>query len=170
MAKWGSRLNAPIPPGLVEDRAFLEKHAVGVGADVCCGDFLIEDSIGVDTRRTVLGADFHFSAESLSFAKRDSMDYVVTNYLEAAQNTIAALNEWYRCLKPGGTLAMVCRNSHAYDPATHPMGALHSEHRTHTFDKVTLGQYIHRSGFVNVSITVTPYSTLWALAKKPCSL
>ena len=162
--KWGSRLDSPLAPGLKEDRDFLEKYAIGEGLDVCCGDFLIEDSIGVDTRGTVLGADFHFSAETLSFRHHNSCDYVVSNYLEAVPNTIGALNEWWRVLKPGGTLAMICRDAEQY---IQPEGALASEHRQHTFNKTTLRHYMHRSGFIEVSITVTPWQSLQALGKKP---
>ncbi len=165
MAKWGRRLDAPIPPGLVEDREFLEKYAVGDGVDVCCGDFLIEDAVGVDTRRTVAGADFHFSADTLSFAKPNTLDYVVSNYLEAVPNTIGALNEWYRTLKPGGTLAMICRDAEQYP--MHPEGALASGHRQHTFNKTTVRHYMARSGFVNITVKVTPNQSLQCLAKKP---
>ena len=164
MLKWGRRLDAPIPAGLVEDREFLEKYAIGDGVDVCCGDFLIEDAVGVDTRRTVAGADFHFSADTLSFTKPNTLDYVVSNYLEAVPNTIGALNEWYRCLKPGGTLAMICRDSDQYIQLE---GALTSGHRQHTFSKVTIKHYMYRSGFINVTVKPTPNQSLQCLAKKP---
>lgn len=164
IAKWGKRLEMDIPPGLREDREFLEKYAVGDGVDVMCGDFLIEEAIGVDKRRTVLGADFNFSADTLSFAKPNTLDYVVSNYLEAVPNTIGALNEWYRTLKPGGTLAMICRDSDQY---VQPEGALASGHRQHTFSKVTIRHYMYRSGFVDVVVTPTPNQSLQCVAKKP---
>ena len=164
MMKWGKRLDGAIPPGLREDRDFLAKYAVGDGVDVMCGDFLIEEAIGVDKRRTVMGADFHFSAETLSFANKNSLDYIVSNYLEAVPNTIGALNEWYRTLKPGGILAMICRDAEQY---IQPAGALDSAHRQHTFNSTTIRHYIYRSGFVDVTIVVTPNQSLQCLAKKP---
>ena len=165
MAKWGRRLDAPLPPGLVEDREFLEKYAIGDGADVLCGDFLIEDSFGIDTRRTVLGAEFHFSAETLSFLRPNTLDYVVSNYLEAVPNTLGALNEWYRCLKSGGTLAMICRDADQYGMYTD--GALASRHRQHTFSATTIRQYVYRAGFTDVTVERTPWQSLRVTAKKP---
>ena len=162
--KWGRRLDTPLPLGLKEDRDFLVQYAVGEGVDVCCGDFLIEDSIGVDTRRTVLGADFHFSADTLSFQKPNTCDYVVSNYLEAVPNTIGALNEWFRVLKPGGALAMICRDADQY---VQPEGALVSGHRQHTFSAVTLRHYMYRSGFTDVKIHPTRWQSLQAIGKKP---
>ncbi len=164
IAKWGRRLDTPMPVGLAEDREFLEWYAKGDGVDVCCGDFLIEDSVGVDTRRTVLGADFHFSADTLSFQKPESCDYVVSNYLEAVPNTIGALNEWYRVLKSGGTLAMICRDAEQY---TQPEGALASAHRQHTFNKTTLRHYMCRAGFTDVTVIPTAWQSLQAYGKKP---
>jgi SAM-dependent methyltransferase len=162
--KWGRRLDTPMPVGLKEDRDFLVQYAKGDGVDVCCGDFLIEDSVGVDTRRTVLGADFHFSADTLSFRKPESCDYVVSNYLEAVPNTIGALNEWYRVLKSGGTLAMICRDAEQY---VQPEGALASGHRQHTFNKTTLRHYMYRAGFKDVHITPTLWQSLQAVGIKP---
>ncbi len=164
IAKWGRRLDTPLPVGLVEDREYLEHYAKGDGVDICCGDFLIEDSIGVDKRRSVLGADFHFSAETLSFAKLDSCDYVVSNYLETVPNTIGALNEWYRVLKPGGVLAMICRDAEQYIQLE---GALVSGHRQHTFNKTTLKHYMYRAGFMNVVVTPTAWQSLQAFGVKP---
>ncbi len=146
------------------NREFLEKHAVGVGVDVCCGDFLIGDSIGVDTRLETLGVDFNFSGDNLSFMRSNTLDYVVTNYLEALPNTLQALNAWHRCLKKEGVLAMVCINANEYNHL--PAGALTNAHRSHTFTKVTLSHYLYRAEYKDVKIEETEHKTLWVEAKK----
>ena len=159
----GKRLNKN-DPDLRENRGFLEKYAVGVGVDVCCGDFLIGDSIGVDTRNFTMGVDFNFSGDNLSFMRSNTLDYVITNYLEALPNTLNALHEWHRALKPGGTLAMVCINAIEYNNL--PAGALTNAHRSHTFTKVTLSHYLNRAEFVDINIEESKYKTLWVKAKK----
>ena len=148
------------------NREFLEKHAVGIGVDVCCGDFLIGDSIGVDTRLETLGVDFNFSGDNLSFMRSNQLDYVVTNYLEALPHTLDALHEWHRALKPGGTLAMVCINANDKDYVHLPAGALTNAHRVNTFTKVTLSHYLYRAEYKDVKIEETEYKTLWVEAKK----
>ena len=71
----------PENPAYKINREFLEKHAVGVGVDICCGDFVTADAIGVDPAIEVLGADYRLSDGELSFSKARELDYVVTNYL-----------------------------------------------------------------------------------------
>ncbi len=162
-AKWGKRLDTD-NPGARADRAFLESHAVGIGVDICCGDFLVADAIGVDTRRTTLGADYHYSGDDLAFAKTNELDFVVTNYIEALPNVIKAMNEWFRCLKEGGTLALACRDADAY---TEPEGALKSRRRCHTFNKVTISQYLHRAGFKDVQVKSSVGNAMHVTARKP---
>ncbi len=145
-------------------RSFLEKYAVGDGVDVCCGDFLIGDSVGVDVRNYTMGVDFNFSGDNLSFLRSNTLDYVVTNYLEALPNTLQALNEWHRSLKKGGTLAMVCINANEYNHL--PAGALTNAHRSHTFTKVILSHYLSRAEYVDINIEETEHKTLWVEAKK----
>ncbi len=164
-AKWGPKRLGVDNPGNRADRAFLEEYAVGLGVDICCGDFLLGDeSIGVDIRRTVLGADYHYSGDDLAFSKTNELDYVLTNYIEAMPNVIKALNEWFRALRAGGTMAIVCRNADVYPG---PEGALKNRHRVHTFSKVTLSHYLGRVGFEDINIKETEHQTLHVTAKKP---
>lgn len=144
------------------NREFLEKHAVGVGVDICCGDFLIGDSIGVDTAIDVMGTDYLLSGDDLSFLKAKELDYVVTNYIEALPNVLKAMNEWHRCLKVGGIVALVCRDADSY---TNPEGALKSRLRCHTFTKVTISQYLSRAEFSDIKV-VTGNKVLHVTARK----
>ncbi len=167
--QWGKRLDTE-GTGIIADRDFLEKHAIGHGVDIACGDLVIGDSIGVDVKKYVLGLDYNYRGDELMFSKSSELDYVVTNYLEALPHTLNALNEWHRCLKSGGTLAMVCRDAASAAYTSHKLqgeGALKSRRRCNTFDKLTLSQYLYRAGFEDVDIVETEYASLQVFAKKP---
>ena len=161
-ARHGKRLDNE-KPGARSNREFLEKHAVGVGVDVCCGDFLIEGAVGVDSAQAALGADYHCRGDDLAFSKANELDYVVTNYLEALPSTLKALNEWYRCLKAGGTLALVCMDADSY---TNREGAMQNRSRLHTFSKVTIAQYLSRAGFSGIEVETTSWHSLHVTARK----
>ena len=135
----------------IASREFLKKHAVGVGVDICCGDFLIEGALGVDTRHDVIGTDYRFSGDDLSMLKAKELDYVVSNYIEAMPSTLRAMNEWHRCLKVGGTIALVCRDAESYK---NPEGALKNRKRVHTFTKVTIAHYLSRAEFSDINVAV----------------
>jgi SAM-dependent methyltransferase len=165
---WGKRLDKE-NPGDVEDRTFLEKHAIGIGVDIACGDLVIGDALGVDVREWVLGVDYNTKGDELTFSKSGEMDYVVTNYLEALPSTLNALNEWHRCLKPGGTLAMICRDANSYNHKR-PAGALTSNRRCNTFNKITLSHYLHRAGYREIDIVETDHASLQVVARKPSVL
>ncbi len=150
-------------PVSLANRGFLEKHAVGSGVDICCGDFLIGDAMGVDITENRVGTDFNISGDALTIFDDGALDYVVTNYLEALPNTLGALNEWKRCLKPGGTLAICCTNAEKY--AQHPSGALQNHRRLNTFTKLTLSHCLHRAGFRDINIEEKDV-WLWAEARR----
>ena len=147
------------------DRLWLDQFAVGSGLDICCGDFLVGDSVGVDCNRFTLGADYLSHGDALTFQRSEDLDFIVTNYLEAMPNPLSAFNEWYRCLKPGGRLAIVCRDADKYS-LNNPLGALDNRKRQTTYTKTTLSHYLYRADFVDVSIEETEHGTLRASAIK----
>ncbi len=147
------------------DRLWLDQFAVGDGLDICCGDFLIGDSVGVDCNRHYLGADYLQQGDELTFQRSEGLDFIVTNYLEAMPSTLNAFNEWYRCLKPGGRLALVCRNADQYS-LKNPLGALDNRKRQTTYTSTTLSHYMYRADFVEVVIEETEHGTLRAAAVK----
>ena len=131
------------------DRLWLDQFAVGTGLDIACGDFLIgedDQAVGVDGDRRYIGADFHCEGDELTFQTSESLDYVVTNYLEGMPNPLNALNEWWRVLRPGGILAIICRDANRYPPK-YLKGALSNGSRQNTYTSVTLGHYLYRAGF-----------------------
>jgi SAM-dependent methyltransferase len=138
------------------DRLWLDQFAVGNGLDIACGDFLIGDqdqAVGVDGDRRYIGADFHCEGDELAFQSPETLDYVVTNYLEGMPNPINALNEWWRVLRPGGTLALICRDANSYPPK-YLKGALSNGSRQNTYTSVTLGHYLYRAGFTDYKFEV----------------
>ncbi len=133
------------------DRLWLDQFAVGSGLDIACGDFLIgaeEQAVGVDGDRRYIGADIHSEGDELAFQSPETLDYVVTNYLEGMPYPLNALNEWWRVLRPGGKLAIICRDANSYPPK-YLKGALSNGSRQNTYTSVTLGHYLYRAGFTD---------------------
>lgn len=156
-----------------EDRVWLDSFVKGEGVDICCGDFLVDGAIGVDgavsyigeSAAHVLGADYRCDGDELSFAGHAALDFVVTNYFEALPHTLNALNEWWRVLKPGGVLAIVCMDAEAY-PSKYPMGPLKNRQKNHTYTAVTITQYLYRAEFSDVKVEKTEHGTLRVSAIK----
>ncbi len=156
-----------------EDRIWLDQFANGTGVDICCGDFIIGEAIGVDsavspigqTATHVLGADYRCQGDELTFVKPGTLDFVVTNYFEALPNTLNALHEWWRCLKAGGVLAIVCCDANSYTPKR-LAGALTNAQRQHTYTAVTISHYLYRAEYTDVQVEETPHGTLRVSAVK----
>lgn len=150
--------------GAEADRLWLDQFAKGKGVDIACGDFLIGDAFGVDGHERQIGTDHFNEGDELTFSEPGKIDFIVTNYLDAFPNPLKALNEWYRALKfGGGVLAMTCRDAESYKNAT---GALSNAKRQSVYTALTLSQYLHRAGFVDVKVEKTKHGTLRAVAYK----
>jgi len=101
------RVNAVYEEGYLE---WLESFCQGIGFNMGCGEISIGDSLGVDrllTLATFDGAAF-CDMEDLWHYEEGCADYIVSNYIEGAQCPARMFAEWYRVLKPGGTLAIIC--------------------------------------------------------------
>lgn len=98
---------------------WLESFCVGRGFNMGCGDMPVKDSIGVDVALTLgsfNGAPF-CSMDDMWHFQSDSADYIISNYIEAASTPCKLFSEWYRLLKPGGVVAILCVDADdvAYD-------------------------------------------------------
>lgn len=145
-----------------KDRLWLDQFVKGNGLDICCGDFIVGD-VGVDGDRNKVGADYLVSGDELTFQDPESLDYIVTNYLDAFPNPLKALNEWWRCLRKGGVLAIVCRDSDSYKNS---LGPLNNAVRQSCYTKSMLSFYLFRSGFSKVVVEATPHGSLRASSTK----
>jgi len=144
--------------GTEENRQWLDQFAKGVGFDIACGDFLIGDivqALGVDGAPKMLGTDYWSEGDNLSFQPTDTLDYIVTNYLDGMPAPLKALAEWCRCIKPGGRIAVVCRDAQMYHTS---MGALENARRQSCYTSITLSNYLYRVGLKNVKVEKHPAS------------
>lgn len=156
-----------------EAHNWLQQFAVGNGLDVATGNFptrLADDSgfvTAVDSA-VVLGTlnkGFNFDATNLVGIDSDSLDFVISNYLDGIAETIHALNEWHRVLKSNGTVAVQVPN--ADHPAyNRPRGPLTNPRKLAVFTAVVLERYLERAGFTEIQI-ICHEETLRACAKKP---
>jgi len=134
------------------NRLWIEEQIKGLstGVDVCCGDFLMgEHSQGVDGDIGKIGAVWYTHGANLINFDDNSLDYVVTNYIEAFVNAFEPLREWHRLLKPGGVLAFACANADNY---LDDIGALCNVHRNTIFTKRTIFNYLTKANYINIHI------------------
>jgi len=128
------------------ERIWLDQFAKGNCLDLCCGDYLIEGAIGIDFDERKIGASFFFiNGANLEGVKEDSIDSIVTNYLDVFSSPLAVLQAWHRTLKLGATLAVVCRNSDAY-PAT-GLGPLENSRRACLYNDKILQFFLRKAKF-----------------------
>ena len=133
------------------DRLWLESFTVGkVGLDICAGDMVTGDSVGVDMAHDVLGVDYMTDGDNLSFAGPGDFDYIISNYFDAFPSGLAALNEWHRVLKVGGVAAFICCDSKKYNK---PLGPMANKKRQSCYTTETIKCYMERAAFKNVQIT-----------------
>lgn len=138
-----------VAPG-EEDRRWLDQFAVGNGLDIAAGDFLCgdgESALGVDGHERMIATDYWSEGDELTFAEPGQLDFIVTNYLDGFPNPLKALNEWYRTLRVGGTIAIVVRDADQYDFSKGPLENLR---RQSSFTHKTICHYLFRAGFKEV--------------------
>lgn len=139
------------------NRIWLDQFAAeGIGFDIACGDFLIGEvvqAIGIDGTKTQHGTDWAVDIADLKFQDDNTLDYIVSNYIDCAPAPLPAFTEWVRVLKPGGVLAAVCRDSDTY---TTELGALRNIRRHSCYTDKTLRHYMTRAGLINVKIVKHP--------------
>lgn len=148
-------------------RQWLDKFAEkGYGLDLCCGSMPIKNAMGVDIEYLGPLCFGRTSGDRLG-QKSNSADYIVTNYFEVFADPLSALHEWHRVLKPGGSLAFICRNAEWYDPEKQPSGPLCNPNRKHIQTPLTVGFYLHRAGFEVREVTIVNGDTIRVHAVKP---
>lgn len=126
-----------------EGRIWLEQFCVGVGVQLCAGDFSIADAIGVDTELRALGMDLWAYADRFTH-DLPPLDYVVTNCLEMFPDTLRMLTEWGRMMKADGVWAIVARDAEEYEEDAGPMV---NPRRMTCFTITTLRCHLARAGF-----------------------
>lgn len=128
--------------GTEGQREWLEKYCVGHGVQLCPGDFALGKSIGIDQDNSKVACDVWGFVDQFT-GDQPPLDYIVTNYLEHFPNTGRILKEWAHQLRPGGVMAIVCRDTDAYPNA---IGPLSNSRRYHCFDLRTLTAHLARVG------------------------
>lgn len=138
----------------LDNLKWLDSFANGHGVNICAGDLLVageDEAIGIDIGPNMVATDFVCEGDRLHHFDSESCDFVVTNYLEGLPAPLDAFLEWYRVLKRGGVLAVICINAETYSER-YLKGPMENKRRLNSFTKTTLSHYMHRAQFMNIEI------------------
>ena len=124
-------------------RIWLDQYAIGVGVNLCCGDFSVGNSLGIDNDPEKIAIDIWGLADHY-YNDMPPLDFVVTNYLECFPDPLGVLKNWNKKLKPGGIFAVVACNTDMY---ANPAGPLANPRRLNCFSTLTLKAYFQAAGF-----------------------
>lgn len=124
-------------------RIWLDQFAKGVGVNLCCGDFSIGESLGIDTDPMKIAIDLWGQADHYT-NDLPPLDFVVTNYLECFSDPLGVLKSWHKKLKVGGAFAVVACNTDMY---TNKGGPLLNHRRLNCFSVLTLKAYFEVAGY-----------------------
>jgi SAM-dependent methyltransferase len=144
-----------------EGHDWLQKYAVGHGVDIASGSFPTALADGTDTVISVDGVmtlgnmfnGFITNADRLTAIPTDSLDFVVSNYLDGMHYPMQCLIEWHRVIKPGGTIALIVANAE-HDRYNSRYGPLSNPRRVNAFTKLTLKFYLERAEFKDITVEV----------------
>lgn len=145
---------------------FIKANKLETGLDICCGDFLVENAYGVDGTFKLIGPSFYTRGEELTTIQNGGMDFIYTNYFEALANSLAALNDWYRAIRPGGYVLLSLLDSTKYEDSLGPLG---NGSRCHCFTKETIRFYLRRAGFKETNVIEGSGKFLRVIGRKPCT-
>lgn len=100
-----------------EELEWLESFAKGPnGFNMGCGEIPVGESEGVDLILTLgcwKGVAFCPMDDMYAY-KAEVCDYIISNYIESSPNPCKLFTEWHRLLKPGGKVAILCKDADQY--------------------------------------------------------
>lgn len=125
-------------------RIWLDQFAIGNGVNLCCGDFPIGDSLGIDGDPAKIAIDIWGLADHYT-GELDPLDFVVTNYLECFPDPLGILKSWSSRIRQGGVFAAVACNVDRYENFSGPLA---NPRRLNCFSPAALKFYFERAGFI----------------------
>ena len=156
-----------------EELEWLGSFAVGPnGFNMGCGAIPVGESEGVDLILTLgcwKGVAF-CPMDNMYEYKAEVCDYIISNYIESSPTPCKLFTEWHRLLKPGGKVAILCKDADQYsDKSIGPLkrsgrGAI-KKHCCYTAKTIRL--YLQFCEFAVDSIEVSG-PNLKVEAHKPC--
>ncbi len=137
-----------------EAHEWFRQFIKGEGVDIASGNFPTDEGmLNADGcyRLGNMANGFLSDVDDLVNFDSNHLDFVLCNYLDGFDQTLKALNEWNRVLKPGGTLAVMACNAEfvEYERNSGPMS---NPRRVVAFTPLTMQRYLERAGFVDVKV------------------